>query len=138
MSRYRLLVLGALALATLVAVSARHRSRAAAPAVAETSETRPERAVAITIEGASIRPARTIAPKGSLVTVTVENRDRTPRRLALLGYERQVAPVVVAPGGSASLRFTADRPGEDFAWLVDGRPAGVFAVTGSHLVEGHR
>ena len=62
MSRYRLLVLGALALATLVAVSARHRSRAAAPAVAETSETRPERAVKHAIEGASIRPRPARSP----------------------------------------------------------------------------
>ena len=29
-------------------------------------------------------------------------------------------------------------PGEDFAWLLNGKPAAKLRVAGSHLVEGHR
>ena len=32
----------------------------------------------------------------------------------------------------------ADRPGDDFAWIVDGAAVGRLVVQGSHLVEGHR
>ena len=32
----------------------------------------------------------------------------------------------------------ADRPGDDFAWEVNGQVAGKLTVSGSHLVEGHR
>jgi len=31
-----------------------------------------------------------------------------------------------------------DRPGDDFPWLVDGRPSGRFVVAGSHLEDGRR
>lgn len=137
MSRYRLLAVAALVLAVLVAVSARPRSRAEQPTSPATAS-RPEQLLSVIIEGGSVRPARATAPKGSRVTVTVENRDRVARRVALLGYEGAVAPTSVAPGGAVTLRFAADRPGDDFAWLVDGHPAGTFAVSGSHLVEGHR
>ena len=44
----------------------------------------------------------------------------------------------VAPGEIAHATFRADRPGGDFAWLVDGAPSGRFAVSGSHLEEGRR
>lgn len=137
MSRYRLLGLGVLALALIVAMVARPQRRPAAPPVAE-AVVRPDRHVSVVIQGASLEPARTTVPKGARVTVTVGNRDRVPRTVGLLGYEDRVAPASVAPGSSATLRFSADRPGSDFAWLVDGHPAGVFAVSGSHLVEGHR
>jgi hypothetical protein len=58
--------------------------------------------------------------------------------LALAGYEDRLAIPALSPGATWSGEFIADRPGEDFAWLLDGVPAGRLAVTGSHLVEGHR
>ena len=43
------------------------------------------------------------------------------------------------PGkASARAEFTADRPGDDFAWIVNGIPAARLTVSGSHLIEGHR
>jgi hypothetical protein len=71
------------------------------------------------------------------VTVTVENRGPGTRTIALAGYEEQVH-LAVPPGGTARVTFRADRPGDDFAWLVDGEPAGTLAVSGSHLIEGHQ
>jgi hypothetical protein len=97
-----------------------------------------EAVISLAIEAGRAAPPATFAPKGALVHLTVENRDAVPRRLTLLGYEGRFAPVTVEPGRTAVARFPADRPGSDFAWMVDGRPAGRFAVTGSHLVEGHR
>ena len=141
MSRsYRLLTLAVLALAVSVVVAGRSRSRDASPAARPTAAAAPraERVVALDIRGAVVLPQRVAVPKGADVTLAVTNRDAEPRRFALLGYEGSVAPAVIAPGAAETLRFTADRPGSDFAWLVDGRPAGVFAVEGSHLVEGHR
>lgn len=137
---YRLLSLAVLVVAVLVVAAGRSRSRNATLASGPTAvpAARLERAVALAIEGAAVVPAHVAVPKGAAVTVTVTNRDAAPRRFALLGYEGVVAPAVIAPGAAETLRFAADRPGSDFAWLVDARPAGVFAVEGSHLVEGHR
>jgi hypothetical protein len=141
MSRsYRLLTLAVLALAVLVAAAGTARKRGAPPEPARTAapSARVERAVALDIRGAAVLPQRVAVPKGAAVTLAVANHDAAPRRFALLGYEGAVAPAVIEPGAAETLRFAADRPGSDFAWLVDGRPAGVFAVEGSHLVEGHR
>ena len=137
---YRLLTLAVLGLAVFVVVAGRSRSRDASPATREAAAASPraERAVALDIRGAAVLPQRVAVPKGADVTLAVTNRDASPRRFALLGYGGAVAPAVIAPGAVETLRFAADRPGSDFAWLVDGRPAGVFAVEGSHLVEGHR
>jgi hypothetical protein len=58
--------------------------------------------------------------------------------VALAGYEELLPPRRIAPGETWSAEFVSSRPGDDFAWLVDGRPAGRLRVTGSHLEEGHR
>lgn len=76
-------------------------------------------------------------PKGSAVTLRAVNRGDRPRLLSLSGYEDRLRLVVV-PGEIARATLRADRPGGDFAWLVDGVPAGRFAVTGSHLDEDSR
>lgn len=133
---YRLLGVGVLAAAAFLAISSRPPERASTPV--PVAPPRLERAAAIVIAASGVSPARTVVPKGALVTLTAENRDARPRRLALLGYEGRFTPATIAPGRSVVVRFVADRPGSDFAWLVDGHPAGGFAVTGSHLVEGHR
>jgi hypothetical protein len=141
MSRsYRLLTLAVLAVAVLVVVAGRSRSHGAAPSTGTPAAPVAllQRAVPLDIRGAAVLPQRVAVPKGAVVTLRVTNHDAASRRFAVLGYEGAVAPAVIAPGAAETLRFAADRPGSDFAWLVDGRPAGVFAVEGSHLVEGHR
>jgi hypothetical protein len=134
---YGILALAVLAGAALVMAAARPRHAGVAPSGPQASAT-VERAVSLTIANGAINPARVQVPKGAAVTLKISNRDEVPRRLALLGYEDAVAPVTIRREGAATIRFAADRPGSDFAWLVDGKPAGLFAVQGSHLVEGHR
>jgi hypothetical protein len=68
----------------------------------------------------------------------VTNGAAVPQRLRLSGYEDRVDSGDLAPGATWRGAFLADRPGEDFAWLVGGGPSGQLAVRGSHLVEGHR
>jgi hypothetical protein len=134
---YVLLGIAVLAGALIVAATARPRRAAVTPAAA-TAGARVERTLSITIVHGAVDPARIALPKGARVTIRVSNRDAIGRRLSLLGYEGAFAPVTIPPGGDVAVRFAADHPGSDFAWLVDGNPAGLFVVQGSHLVEGHR
>lgn len=90
--------------------------------------------LAIRADG-TVTPDRMSAPKGSEVTLVAANEGAVDRTLGLSGYEDRVR-ATVAPGGTKRVVFLADRPGGDFAWLVDGSPSGRFAVTGSHLEEG--
>lgn len=95
-------------------------------------------ALHIEIVRGGVRPERTEVMKGSTVLVAVANRDARLHSFSLAGYEDRFASNSIGAGDSTVLRFFADRPGEDFAWIVDGRPAGRFAVRGSHLEEGRR
>jgi hypothetical protein len=83
-------------------------------------------------------PAVASVAKGSRVRLRVDYRGERPASLALAGYEDRLAIPALAPGAVWTGEFLADRPGEDFAWLLDGEPAGRLTVTGSHLVDGHR
>lgn len=94
--------------------------------------------LAIAIEAGKVSPAVTSVPKDHRVRLRVEHRGATSVRLALAGYEDVLEIPPLAPGSVWMAEFQADRPGEDFAWLLDGQPAGRLIVTGSHLVEGHR
>jgi len=95
--------------------------------------------VALRIEpDGTMTPASVSVEKGKRVHVTVTNHGEDPARVALPGYEDAVASVAIEAGESWSTHFTADRPGEDFAWVVNGAPATRFLVTGSHLIEGHQ
>jgi len=119
----------------LSAVARRPRREAAAPAPdAPVSMV----ALAVAIEDGALTPPITTAPKDFEVRITVENRGRSAVTLALAGYEDRLTIPALAAGARWSGAFIADRPGEDFAWLLDGRPAGRFVVQGSHLIEGHR
>ncbi|HKQ19184.1 MAG TPA: cupredoxin domain-containing protein, partial [Candidatus Eisenbacteria bacterium] len=95
-------------------------------------------ALRIEIVSGAVRPERTEVPKGSTVVATVVNRDERPHSFSLAGYEDRSASISVAAGGNTVIRFLADRPGEDFAWIVDGHPAGRLSVLGSHLEEDRR
>jgi hypothetical protein len=123
---------GALALALF--------ARAPRPVPGPVSTVRPAPAESVLIEivNGSVQPARTVVMKGMTVALTVKNRDGVVHGLSLSGYGDRWTSEPIRARGTAALRFRADLPGEDFAWLVDGQPAGVFVVAGSHLEEGHR
>lgn len=94
--------------------------------------------LAFTIEEHSINPETVTVPKGERVIIRVMNRTALPAKLALLGYSDVFPETLIPPGGTLERQILADRPGEDFAWLLNGSPAGTFVVAGSHLVDGHR
>jgi len=136
MKRYLVLLAVTLVAAGALSAVAR-RPRRPTPDAPEAAPV-PVVALAVAIEDGRLVPEITSAPKGHEVRLTVENREGRSVTLALAGYEDRLAIPPLAPGARWSGAFAADRPGEDFAWLLDGRPAGRFAVQGSHLIEGHR
>ena len=94
--------------------------------------------VSIHVRDGGVTPEESVVPLGARVALEVVNDGPRDIELALSGYESSVTAIHVAGATAARAEFTADRPGEDFAWLVDGRPAGRLRVAGSHLIEGHR
>jgi len=109
---------------------ASHHGATAAPAHAET--------LSLVIENGGVTPAYASVPKGSVVHVHVACHTTAPVSLVLAGYEKRFTIPPLAAGSRWGGTFTADLPGDDFAWLLDGKPAARLAVTGSHLEEGHR
>lgn len=99
----------------------------------------PEAALEITImPDQHIAPAIASVPKDHLVKLSVTNHGARRASLTLMGYQDRFGVSYLAPDSTWRGTFLADRPGEDFAWMLDGAPAGRLAVTGSHLVDGHR
>jgi hypothetical protein len=135
MRRYLVLLAVALVAAMGLSLVARRPRRDEPPAPAAPVQVV---TLAVAIEDGALVPAVTSVPKGHEVRLAVENRGRARATLELAGYEDRLAIPALEPGARWSGAFTADRPGDDFAWTIDGRPAGRFAVQGSHLVEGHR
>jgi hypothetical protein len=127
-------VVAALALAATLAGRAPSRGHAPAPA----PRTLERAALALVVQDGRVAPDPCAVPKGRAVALTVTNRGARAIDLRLAGYEDRVHVSGLAPGAIWHTEFVADLPGEDFSWLVDGQPAGRLAVTGSHLVEGHR
>jgi hypothetical protein len=132
---YVLLAAGILVLGVALSMLGRPR-HAEAPRTAGAES--PVVDLAIVIEAGKISPAATSVSKGDRVRLRVECRGAMIARLALAGYEDRLDIPSLEPGRTWTTEFLADRPGEDFAWLLDGQPAGRFMVTGSHLIEGHR
>jgi hypothetical protein len=134
----RWLLVGTLALAGAVAVSALLRVPPApggsgvAAAPADTVR------VALDVREDAVHATRVAVDANQAVRLEATNHGLAPVRLGLSGYEDRVDSGPLAPGATWRGAFLADRPGEDFAWLVDGQPAGRFQVRGSHLEEGHR
>ena len=136
MKRYVLVLLAALfAALVLGAVARAPHGRATRIASAPVA---PSETLRVAFAGGVARPEVTSVPAGHRVTVTLVNEGDRPIAAALAGYEDRFALAPIAPGASCTVTFLADRPGEAFAWLVDGEPCGRLAVTGSHLEEGHR
>jgi len=127
-----LVVAGVLALA----VAARVPRPAAAPEGPPPPP--PLDAASVELSGGQVIPARIAGVLGHRLAITVRNRGSAPARLALSGYEHAFASRVLAPGESRTDTLLLDLPGEDFAWMLDGLPAGQLLVAGSHLAEGHR
>ena len=94
--------------------------------------------LSLTLDAGRVEPRHTAVPEGRRVRLVVRNAGGDTADLRLAGYEDRVRLGSLAPGETRRLSFLADRPGDDFAWLVQGRPAGRLSVTGSHLIEGHR
>lgn len=92
----------------------------------------------VAIDETGVVPSPAVVPVNARVRLHVRNSGHHAIHLTLAGYEDPLGNLTVPPGGAADREFLADRPGEDFPWLVDGRPLGRFVVSGSHLVEGHR
>jgi hypothetical protein len=133
---YQALTAATAAVALGLALLARAPHRGAAPAPAKAAA--PAAAIALDIEGGAVAPPLSTVPRDRRVRLEVRNRGRAAVAFALAGYEDRVRAAAIAPGETLRLEFLADRPGEDFAWLLDGRPGGRLVVAGSHLVDGHR
>ncbi len=134
---YLLLFAGTVTLGLLLIALGRMMPRREAVPSAPTAAAPP---VSLTIEvrDGAITPETLSVPKDRRVFLRIVNRGRKPARLALAGYEDRLDCGAIDPGGTWSGDFLADRPGDDFAWLLDGQPTGRLSVTGSHMVEGHR
>jgi hypothetical protein len=132
------LLLFALVVVLAAALTALGRSRPHHAPRAEPATEAPVVELTLGILDGRMTPAVASVAKGSRVRLRVDYRGERPARLALAGYHDRLAIPALAPGAVWVGEFLADRPGEDFAWLLDGEPAGRLAVTGSHLVEGHR
>jgi hypothetical protein len=136
MKRYAFVLLAALAVALVLGFAARAPHRGEARTVRASGA--PAETLRVAFAGGVARPDLASVPAGRRVTATLVNDGPKPIEAALAGYEDRFARATIAPGESRTVTFLADRPGEAFAWLVDGEPCGRLAVTGSHLEEGHR
>jgi hypothetical protein len=134
MSRYLLLFgLTVVVAAGIGWLARRPRVESVAPATPSPTVT-----LELTVRGEGVTPSAASVPKDHRVALRVFNAGSEAVALTLAGYEDRVAVSALAPGESSRVEFLADRPGDDLAWLVDGRPAGRLQIRGSHLVEGHR
>ena len=133
--RYGLLAILLVLAAVVLSVATRMPRHAPSGGAATTAV--PETPLALTWQEGRLDPERASVPKGHRVNLTLVNHDRDSLSLTLGGYQDRVR-IDLAPGGTWRGTFVADLPGDDFAWMREGRPVGVLRVTGSHLEEGHR
>ena len=133
--RYLGLFLGAVVVALLLS-TIRHAPGSKTPAASPAAET-PVVAMRIEIAEGVVSPASASVAKDHRVSLEIVNRGTRAASVRLAGYEDRVS-ADLAPGATRRLEFLADRPGEDFPWLVDGRPSGRFVVAGAHLAERRR
>jgi len=136
MKRYAIVL--AVAVAAALALGAIARAPRGREARTVAAHQAPSETLSVAFSAGSARPEVVSVTAGHRVTATLVNEGTRPIAAALAGYEDRFALATIAPGTSRTVTFVADRPGEAFAWLVDGEPCGRLAVTGSHLEEGHR
>jgi len=135
---YVVLLLVVLGLAIALTVVGRLHRGTQTPRGESPAAPAPSVAVTIEVKNGAIEPHATSVAKDHEVRLTVINHDSRIARVTLSGYEDRVSIPPLAPRDHWTGSFLADRPGEDFAWVLNGEPAGRFAVTGQHLIEGHR
>ncbi len=133
--RYVILAVAIVVVSVALTLLGRPRRDEAPPIAASAA---PVVELTIAIKAGKVSPAVTSVPKGHRVLLRVEHRGTTTAHLVLAGYEDLLDIPPLVPGTTWTAEFLADRPGEDFAWLLDGQPAGRLKVSGSHLIEGHR
>ena len=137
MKRYLVLLAVAVVLGA-IALAAGRSLRFAPPREAAPAD-RPTVALDLTITADHhIVPALASVPKDHRVKLSVTNHEKRAVSLTLMGYQDRFGVAYVAPDSVWHGEFVADRPGDDFAWVLEGAPVGRLAVTGSHLVDGHR
>jgi hypothetical protein len=136
MRRYFLLLGSAFVIGLVLIPVARtvHVAPPAAPKVAGI----PSVDLALTLTKAGITPENSSVPKDHRVRLTIVNHRRDRVGLALHGYQDKLMIGWIDPDSTWRGEFLADRPGEGFAWEMEGDPVGKLAVLGSHLVDGHR
>jgi hypothetical protein len=132
------IVLALLVLAGVLALTVLSHSPRRAEAPAPAPPPAPIDFASLEVAGDTLSSPRVDGVLGHRLAVTITNRGSRPATVALSGYEHAFAPRTLAPGGSRTDTLLLDLPGEDFAWMLDGRPAGQLRVAGSHLAEGHR
>jgi hypothetical protein len=135
--KHAYVALFAVVLVAAIGLTLAGRRGSVAPRPEAVEAARPVTNVNVVIENGSVTPARTTVQKGHDVHLRIESREARDVRVELSGYTDRVS-VGLAAGAVWEGAFPADRPGEDFVWLIDGTPSGRFDVSGSHLVEGHR
>ena len=136
MKRYLLLLGSAFALGLVLMLAAR-TIHAPAPVVTRAPEI-PSVDLELVLTKGGLSPANSSVPKDHRVRLTVVNRRRDRVGLSLHGYQDRLMIGWIDPDSTWRGEFLADRPGEDFAWMLEGEPAGKLSVLGSHLVDGHR
>ena len=93
----------------------------------------------IELGSAGVVPYRVQVPKDHEVHLIVRGApDANDGVFSITGYQDQVSPVLMGPGLSREIVFTSRRPGDDFAFMLNGEMQGRLEVTGSHLEEGHQ
>lgn len=135
MKRLIALAVTAVLLASGVTLVAR-RPHAAAPEPAPAPL--PDTSLTIVVGHDGLQPPRTSVPKDHRVSLTFVNHSGRAIVVSLAGYDPEPGIGRLEDGDTWCGAFTSDRPGDDFAWIVDGKPAGRLAVSGPHLTEGHR
>ena len=137
MKRYLVLLAVVVAAGALALALGRNLRRSSVSAPAEAPPPEATLVIMITPEH-HILPATASVPKDHLVRLSVTNHGVRRASLTLMGYQDRFGVANLAPDSTWRGEFIADRPGDDFAWMLDGAPVGRLAVTGSHLVDGHR
>jgi len=135
----RYLVLLAIVIAVGVVATVASRAKRDDAGTVTSGAERPVVTLALTItpEG-DIDPATTSVPKDHLVRLTVTNHYRRQVTLTLMGYQDRFGVAYVGPDSVWSGEFVSDRPGDGFAWILEGAPVGRLDVTGVHMIEGHQ
>jgi hypothetical protein len=137
--RYLGLLVVTLALALALTLWGRTAARKIpAGGIIESVPIRPVELVLVIGPDGAMAPASVSVEQGTVVLAILTNTGHGSVVVELPGYEDRLTAVRIEPGVTWRGEFLADRPGDDFPWLVNGTPAGRLRVAGSHLIEGHR